>query len=69
MKYYIIASRSMTYAQRMIKALEKAGIPASLKRDTAGSGCVYSVKTRHIEAVRVLREAGFDVSAVREEGQ
>lgn len=72
MKYYIIASRSMTYAQRMIKTLESAGIPAALRRETGGNGCVYSVRVaqdRITEASKLLQKAGFDVSGIREEGR
>lgn len=47
MVYYLIMCRSITYAQRISRTLERAGINAWLIRSPASvstSGCSYSVK-------------------------
>lgn len=44
---YLIMCRSLTYAQRVANALERAGLPARILRSPAEispSGCSYSVK-------------------------
>ena len=45
--FYLIMCRSQTNAQRISKALERAGIPARILRSPAEispAGCSYSVK-------------------------
>lgn len=44
---YLIMCRSLTYAQRVSNALERAGIPARVLRspgEISPTGCSYSVK-------------------------
>lgn len=65
MVHYIIVCRSLTYAQRTAKALERVGITAIVMRppaDIAGEGCAYGVKVREhnlTAALKVLKEAGL----------
>ena len=64
--YYLILCRSLTYAQRAARVLERAGIPALVTRPPAGlgpHGCSYALRLRerHLSAaLRALREAGMD---------
>lgn len=47
MLYYIIVCRSLTYAQRTVRTLERAGISAYLMRlpkNLSQEGCGYAVK-------------------------
>ncbi len=47
MVYYLIMCRSLTYAQRIVQMLERAGVNAWMIRspaDISPSGCSYSVK-------------------------
>ncbi len=47
MVYYLIMCRSLTYAQNIVRTLDRAGIPAWLIRSPASispSGCSHSVK-------------------------
>lgn len=47
MVYYLIVCRSLTYAQRTAKALERGGISSSMIRtpkSIAKEGCGYGVK-------------------------
>ena len=47
MLYYLLQSRSLTYAQRTAAVLERAGIPARLVRSPkiiAADGCAHSVR-------------------------
>lgn len=63
--FYLIMCRSLTYAQRIQNALEKAGIPARLQRspsELSQGGCGYAVKVpaRHLaRAMTVLRRTGL----------
>ncbi len=63
--YYLIMCRSLTYAQRIFHALERAGIPARLQRSPAElshGGCGYSVRipARHLaRAMTILRRTGL----------
>ena len=55
MEYYLILARSVTYAQRMQRVLERAGIRCRIfraPRDLSGLGCAY-----------VVRIAGEDLTA------
>ena len=62
---YLLMSRSMTYAQRSVKTLERAGIAASVIRAprTAGAkGCGYcaAVSERNGKrALEILEKAGM----------
>lgn len=65
MVYDLIVCRSLTYAQRGVRLLERAGISAYLVRAPrliAQAGCAYSVKVsqRWLErALELMREAGL----------
>ncbi len=63
MVYYLIVCRSLTYAQRGVRLLERAGISTYLVRAPrliAQAGCAYCIKVsqRWLErAVELIREA------------
>lgn len=65
MVYYLIICRSLTYAQRTARALERAGISVYITRTPraiAGEGCSHAVKVserRLSEAMRVLSRVGM----------
>lgn len=47
MEHYIILARSVTYAQRMRKSLDRAGIRCQIfrpPRDLTDSGCAYAMR-------------------------
>ncbi|QNL45610.1 DUF3343 domain-containing protein [Oscillibacter hominis] len=66
MEYYLIIARSITYAQRMSRVLERIGIRAQIFRAPVGltdRGCSYAlrVRTEHLApALRALHEAGLN---------
>lgn len=70
MQHYIIMCRSLTYAQRAARALERAGYYASVAKapqELAGEGCSYGVRIRSRDLVPVLgiiRRAGIDVGKI-----
>lgn len=70
MVYYLITCRSLTYAQKAARALERAGITASIMRTPKGlsrEGCSYCVKVserRASLALNVLRETDTRISRV-----
>ncbi|MDO4750317.1 MAG: DUF3343 domain-containing protein [Eubacteriales bacterium] len=70
MLYYLIMCRSLTYAQRSAKALERSGITAVVTKAPQGvsaAGCAYCVKVserRVREAVEVLRHAELNPGRV-----
>lgn len=56
MEHYLILARSVTYAQRMQRALDRAGIPSRVyraPRDLTNLGCAYALRL----APKDLREA------------
>ena len=61
MRYYLLVCRSLTYAQRVLRLLERSGLTAVMVRTpklTANESCGYSVKVHgeQIEkAVYILR--------------
>lgn len=65
MLFYLIMCRSLTYAQRAARALERSGITAIVTKapqKTMAEGCVYCVKVsekRLAEALTVLNNAGL----------
>lgn len=65
MLYYLIICRSLTYAQRTARALEKAGISGYVVRapkSVAGEGCSHGVKvaeTRLAQALQILGKEGL----------
>ena len=66
MLYYLFQCRSLTYAQRTVAALERAGITAHMLRSPksiAGEGCSHSVKVsqRNLpDALKVLHRVGLE---------
>lgn len=73
MKYSIISFRSVTYAQRAERVLNRAGIGCMLHRTPKKlqvNGCGYSLRLRTADAgaaVALLRENGVPISKVFEE--
>ena len=65
MLQYLIMCRSLTYAQRAARSLERAGIMASVIRAPQGAssgGCAYCVRIsekRLGDALRALQSAGL----------
>lgn len=65
MEHYLILARSVTFAQRMQKALERAGIRcriARAPRDLTDAGCAYTVRVSAADihaAVAVLSRAAL----------
>ena len=54
---YLIMCRSLTYAQRVSNALERAGMPARVLRspgEISPTGCSYSVKIAARNLARAL---------------
>ncbi len=66
----LIVCRSVTYAQRMARALEKRGFSANMVRLPAGLpgiGCGYGVKipgSQIAQALVSVKELGFPASRV-----
>lgn len=64
MLYYLIMSRSLTYAQRASRALEHAGVTGTIARAPQGlstEGCGYCVRVaarRFQESLRILDASG-----------
>ena len=44
MEHYLIIARSVTYAQRMQRALARSGIRSRIFRDLTDRGCAYAVQ-------------------------
>ena len=65
MVHYLIMCRSLTYAQRTAKALERAGITAIVMRppvELSREGCAYCVKIserRLSDALVTMKRAGL----------
>ena len=65
MQYSLILCRSLTYAQRAAKTLERAGVTATVRKAPQGAsdrGCTYAVKLRSASldrALQLLKEAGI----------
>lgn len=66
MLYYLFQCRSLTYAQRIATALERAGITAYVMRSPkgiSGEGCSHSVRVsrRNLSDARgVLNQVGLN---------
>ena len=57
MEYVLIIARSITYAQRMSVALERAGVTNRIYRAPAGlteRGCAYAVRIREQDLAKEL---------------
>lgn len=65
MQHYIIMCRSLTYAQRASRALERAGIfaaTAKAPQEVTKEGCNYGVKVRARDldrALELIRNVGL----------
>lgn len=65
MLQYLIMCRSLTYAQRAARMLERRGITAVVRRApqaASGEGCAYCVRVSEkslANALAVLRETGL----------
>ena len=65
MVYYLIVCRSLTYAQRTARVLERAGISGYIMRApklTSGEGCSHCVKVAErwlAPALKVLNREGL----------
>ena len=60
MEYVLIIARSITYAQRMSVALERAGVTNRIYRAPAGlteRGCAYAVRIREQDLPKALHQA------------
>ncbi|MEG0875686.1 MAG: DUF3343 domain-containing protein [Oscillospiraceae bacterium] len=70
MLQYLLMCRSLTYAQRAARVLERVGISAIITKapkSAAGDGCNYSVKVSERKlpgALRELNRAGLGPSRV-----
>lgn len=70
MPYYLITSRSLTYAQRTARTLERAGITAQVLRapaEIAEEGCSYCVRIPQrvlSEAAQRLHAAGLPIKHI-----
>ena len=70
MVYYLITCRSLTYAQRAARVLERMGITATIMRTPKGlsaEGCSYCVKVserRGALALTILQETDTRISRV-----
>ena len=66
MEHYLIIARSITYAQRMQRALSRAGIRCRIfraPRDLTSSGCAYGVELAPPDlsaALLILRREHLD---------
>ena len=64
MSYYLLMCRSLTYAQRTARILERFGITAIITRapqSMSAEGCAYCVKiseNKLSDSLRVLKNAG-----------
>lgn len=57
MEHYLILARSVTYAQRMQRALDRAGIRCQIyraPRDLTDSGCAYVLRIAIADLSRAL---------------
>lgn len=65
MLYYLFQCRSLTYAQRIATALDRAGVTAHIMRSPkhiSGEGCSHSVRvSQHnlSDALKVLQRSGL----------
>lgn len=66
MEHYIILARSVTYAQRMKKSLDRAGIRCYIfrpPRDLTNLGCAYALRLTPADlpgALKALHRDGLD---------
>ena len=58
MEHYLVLARSVTYAQRMQQAVNRAGIRCQMfraPRDLSDSGCAYAIKVGFEDLAAALR--------------
>ena len=58
MEHYLILARSVTYAQRMQRSINRAGIRCQMfraPRDLSDSGCAYAIKVESVDLENALR--------------
>ena len=63
MSHYLLICRSITYAQRASRALQRAGISNGIARVPAGmvrSGCGYAVRIRKEDLNRAIRAMALE---------
>lgn len=66
MEHYLIIARSVTYAQRMQRALARSGVSSRIyraPRDLVDQGCAYTVQIAVEDltnALTILRREGLD---------
>lgn len=67
---YILMCKSLTYAQRSARTLERAGITSTVSKapsKTSKNGCAYCIKVSarvRAEALSILNNAGIPPSRV-----
>ena len=70
MLQYLLMCRSLTYAQRASRLLERSGITAivsKIPKSAAGSGCNYCIKVsekRLTSALEILNTSGLGPSRI-----
>ena len=70
MEHYLIIARSVTYAQRMQRALGRAGIACRIyraSRELSAQGCAYAVQIRAgdlAQALTVIHRESLDPVSV-----
>ncbi|MCL2004302.1 MAG: DUF3343 domain-containing protein [Oscillospiraceae bacterium] len=63
----LIACRSVTYAQRAVRLLERHGLRASMRKlpaDLPETGCGHAVRVKHeklAQAIQLMKDDGFPV--------
>ena len=63
MNHYLMICRSITYAQRASRALQRAGISNGIARVPAGmvrSGCGYAVRIREEDLSRAIQAMALE---------
>ena len=58
MEHYLIIARSVTYAQRMQRALDRAGIRCQIfraPRELTETGCTYAVRIQSMDLTAALQ--------------
>lgn len=74
MVYYLIICRSLTYAQRTARVMERAGVPCSILRapkSVAGEGCSHCVRVAErwlALSLKVLAQEGLTPKRVYLQG-
>jgi len=70
MSKYLIMCKSLTYAQRTARALDRGGVSSVVSRapqKVSTGGCAYCVKisqNKLTDAMRVLKNAGLPIGKV-----